>query len=385
VSEAHDPSLRPATLAAQGGHAPEPEDGAVVPPLRPATTFARDSDYALPAGRSYQRDDSPGLAPVESLLARLEGGAEALLFASGMAAATALVQALRPGDHIVAQDVMYWGLRTWLKDFCRDWGLGLDLVSAGDPAALAAALRPGETRLVWVETPSNPTWEVVDIAAAAEAAHAAGAILAVDSTVATPVLTRPLALGADVVMHSATKYLNGHSDVVAGTLVAADAGTELWQRVVRNRCHGGAMLGPFEAWLLLRGLRTLHLRVTRASATALALAEAAASHAKVTQVLYPGLPGHPGHAIAARQMTEGFGGMLSLRVAGGATAALRVACACGVFRRATSLGGVESLIEHRATIEGPDSPVPADLLRVSVGIEDPADLHADLIQALARA
>ena len=373
----------PATLAAQGGPAAASPDGDVVPPVRPATTFARDGAYALPGGIAYQRDESPALHPAEALLAELEAGAAAKLFASGMAAAAALVQALRPGDHIVAQDVMYWGLRGWLRDFCHAWGLALDFVPAGDPDALRAALRPGQTRLVWVETPSNPTWTIVDIAAAAEAAHTAGAALAVDSTVATPVHTRPLTLGADIVLHSATKYLNGHSDVVAGALVAADADTVLWDRVAANRLQGGALLGAFEAWLLLRGLRTLFLRVPRSSATALWLAEQLDGHPKLTHVLYPGLPAHPGHDLAARQMQGGFGGMLSLRVAGGRAAALRVACACRLFQRATSLGGVESLIEHRASTEGPDSPVPEDLLRLSVGIEAPADLRADLEEALA--
>ncbi len=374
----------PATAAAHAGFAEPGGDGDIVPPIRPATTFMRGTDYALAGPDEYQRDDTPTCRPAEALLARLEGGRDALLFASGMAAAAAVVQTLRPGDHVVAQRAMYWGLRTWLEDFCARWQIGLDLVAPA-ATALRAAIRPGRTKLVWVETPSNPTWEVVDIAAAAEAARAHGARLVVDSTVATPVHTQPLALGADVVLHSASKALNGHSDVVAGALVAADPDTAFWHQIHANRKEGGAILGPFEAWLLLRGMRTLFLRVERASDNARRIATHFAGHPKVAAVRYPGLESHPGHAVAVRQMHGGFGSMLSLRLAGGRAAALAVAGRCQVFQRATSLGGVESLIEHRATIEGAGSPVPADLLRLSVGIEDGDDLIADLEQALAAA
>jgi cystathionine gamma-synthase len=235
---------------------------------------------------------------------------------------------------------------------------------------------------VWIETPCNPTWDVIDIAAAAEAAHGAGALLAVDSTVATPVLTRPIELGADLVFHSATKYLNGHGDVLAGVLVTARR-DQFWERLHDQRHRAGGVLGAFEAWLLQRGLRTLYLRVGRASDNALAIARHFEGHPKLVAVLYPGLASHPGHGIAQRQMSGGFGGMLSLRLRGGAETALGVAKAVRLFVRATSLGGVESLIEHRASIEGPDSPVPPDLLRLSIGIEDAGDLIADLEQALA--
>jgi len=384
ADDSEAPSVSPMTLAAHATFANGGVTGDVVPPIRPASTFTRDAGYALDGPFAYQRDDTPTALPAETLLTRLEGGRESLLFASGMAAAAGLVQALQPGDHIVAQRAMYWGLRIWLEDFCARWGVGLDLV-APDSAALRDAVRPGTTRLVWVETPSNPTWDVVDIAAAAEAAHAAGAYLVVDSTVATPVHTRPLTLGADVVLHSASKALNGHSDVVLGALVAGDADTSLWHRVRDNRKHHGAIPGPFEAWLLQRGMRTLFLRMHRMSASARRIAEHSGSHSAVAAVLYPGLPEHPGHDVAARQMADGFGGMLSLRIAGGRDAALRVVAACRLFRRATSLGGVESLIEHRATIEGAGTPVPDDLLRLSIGIEDPADLIADLDQALGQA
>ncbi|UCE84848.1 MAG: PLP-dependent transferase, partial [Deltaproteobacteria bacterium] len=247
-----------------------------------------------------------------------------------------------------------------------------------------ARLRPGRTRLVWVESPSNPTGAITDIAATAEVAHAAGALVAADSTLATPVLCRPLALGADLVMHSATKQLNGHSDVLAGALVAGGE-NPLWERIRRERGLRGAVLGPFEAWLLLRGMRTLYLRVPASSRGAQRVAEALVEHPKVIEVLYPGLPSHPGHAVAARQMHGGFGPMLSFRVAGGEPAARAVASALRLVKQATSLGGVESLIEHRASVEGPETELPGDLLRLSVGIEDPEDLVADLGQALARA
>ncbi len=374
--------LSPATRLAQGLHYVDPASGGVVPPIQPSTTFARDRDYALIDGeRSYGRDQNPCYEVAEGMLADLEEGADALLFSSGMAAAMAVVQTLSPGDHIVAPRIMYWGLRNWLQTFCAQWGLGLTLFDAGDAGNLGAAVEGGRTRLVWIETPCNPTWDVIDIAAAAEVAHAAGAVLAVDSTVATPVLTRPLAHGADIVMHSATKYLNGHGDVVAGALVTA-ARDGLWERVREVRADGGAILGSFEAWLLQRGMRTLDLRVRRASRSAQAIAEHFRGHPALDAVLYPGLPEHPGHDVACRQMDGGFGGMLSIRVRGGARAALAVAGRCEVFIRATSLGGVESLVEHRHSIEGAQSPIPPDLLRLSVGIEATDDLIADLEQAL---
>ncbi len=298
-----------------------------------------------------------------------------------MAAASAVFQSLGPGDHVVAPKVTYHGVRTWLKEQGMRWGLKVDFVPNGDLGALAAAVRPGETRLVWLETPCNPRWAIADIAASAAIAHDAGALLAIDSTAASPVLTRPIELGADIVMHSATKYLNGHSDVLAGALVTA-ADDDFWQAISEYRHIAGAVPGPFEAWLLLRGMRTLHLRVKACSASAQAIAEHFDGHPKITRVLYPGLPSHPGHDVAARQMTGGFGGMMSLRIKGGAAEALRLSGACRLFKRATSLGGVESLIEHRAGIEPTDSPVPPDLLRLSIGIEDTGDLIADIEHGL---
>ena len=374
-------SPHPATLAAQAqGHA-DPATGALIPPLYATSTYLRDPDNQYRRGLSYGRADNPTVLRAEALLNQLEGGAGCLLFGSGMAAATAVFLALAPGDHVLAPSVMYWGLRHWLMSFARPWGLEVELVEMSSPAALERAIRPGATRLVWIETPANPTWAVTDIAAAAEIAHRAGARLAVDGTAATPVLSRPLAEGADLVMHSATKYLNGHSDLVAGALVTAQT-DEFWQRLTAIRHDGGAILGPFEAWLLLRGMRTLYLRVERACASAQFLAERLRAHPNVAQVLYPGLPDHPGHAVAARQMRGGFGGMLSIRVKGGEAAAIATAARTEIWQRATSLGGVESLIEHRASIEGAGTPVPPDLLRLSVGIEHPDDLLGDLEQAL---
>ena len=376
------PKARPETRAAQALHGVDARTGALVPPIEPGTTYARDEAYQLVGGLEYTRDDNPTPRHAEALLTDLEGGAAALTFASGMAAATTFFQAsLRPGDHVVAGRVMYYGLRRWLADFCARFGVDVDFVDATAPGAISAAMRAGKTRVLWLETPGNPTWDIVDIAGAAQIAHAAGALVAVDSTVATPVCTQPLSLGADLVMHSATKYLSGHGDVLAGALVTAQVDT-LWQDVHRLHHDQGAVLAPFEAWLLLRGMRTLYVRVQRQCETAARLADWLAVQPQVAQVCYPGLASHAGHDIARRQMPGGFGGMLSIRVRGGAMAALAVASRLRVFARATSLGGVESLVEHRATVEGKGSLAPEDLLRLSIGLEAPEDLLADLEQAL---
>jgi cystathionine gamma-synthase len=371
----------PDTLCAQALGWIEPTTKALVQPVHLSTTFERDPDNEYRSGRSYVRNDSPAWDQAEQLLTRLEGGAASFLFASGMAAATTPFLALRPGDHVVAPEVMYWGLRKWLNSTGRDWGLTVDFVDMTDLAQVRAAIQKGKTRIIWAETPSNPLWQVFDLAGLAEIAHAAGARLAVDSTVATPILTRPIELGADLVMHAATKYLNGHSDVLAGTLTTARQ-DGFWERLEGVRASGGAVLGGFDAWLLLRGMRTLPLRVRQASANAQFLAEHLHRHPNVAEVLYPGLPSHLQHAIAARQMQGGFGGMMSIRVKGGDAAAIACAAKVGLWKRATSLGGVESLIEHRASIEGPGSPAPGDLLRLSTGIESKEELLDDLTQAL---
>ncbi|MDE0780341.1 MAG: PLP-dependent aspartate aminotransferase family protein [Alphaproteobacteria bacterium] len=377
-----DKSLKPATLSAQALGWLDPSTRAVAPPIYPSTNYARDENYEKFKNRGYTRDENPTYEQLEALLAALEKGAGAMVFGSGMAAATTVMMALSPGDHVVAPSIMYFGLRNWLVNVGCRWGLKVDFVPPGDPVALANAVQKDKTKLVWIETPANPSWEVTDIAASAQIAHDVGAILGVDSTVSTPVLTNPITLGADIVMHSGTKYLNGHGDLLAGALVTAQR-DELWERMNYLRFENGGMLGAFEAWLLLRGMRTLHLRVERASQSALRIAEHFEGHALVREVLYPGLSAHEGHEIAVRQMTGGFGGMLSLRVKGGAATAIETAKALELFVSATSLGGVESLVEHRATAEGPDSPVPDDLLRLSVGVEDAGDLIADLERALA--
>jgi len=376
--------LSPASLAAQAMGFVDPTTRAVVPPVHRASTYLRDEDNAYRSGHIYARADNPTFRHAEATLAALEGGAAAMIFSSGMSAATACFLALRPGNHVVAPQVMYWSLRNWLQGFATDWGLKVEFIDGADTAAFAAAIRPGTTKLVWVETPANPLWTVTDIAAVAEATHRAGARLAVDSTVATPVLTRPLSLGADIVMHSATKYLNGHSDLIGGALVTARE-DEGWAKLRSVRAQLGTVPGPDDAWLLQRGMRTLFPRVAWASRSAQALAERFAAHRSIAEVLYPGLPGFAGHTTAARQMQGGFGGMLSVRVRGGERAAIATAAAVQLWKRATSLGGVESLIEHRASVEGAGSPCPTDLLRLSVGVEDANDLFDDLDQALRRA
>lgn len=375
-------SLSPETLAAQALGDIDPLSGGLAPIINPSTNYEQHADGSYHQDRVYTRADNPTYEYAERLLAALEGaGCGCVLFASGMAATTAIFQSLLPDDHVLVARVLYWAARKWLAEFGLTWGLDVEFVDTTDLDAVKSAIRPGRTRLLWVETPANPTWEITDLAAVCRIAHAAGARVAVDNTVATPVLTRPMEFGADLVVHSATKYLNGHSDVLAGAVLAARR-DPFWQRIRSWRREGGAVLGPFEAWLLQRGMRTLFLRVRRASESALTIARHFQGHPALTAVLYPGLPSHQGHEIAARQMQGGFGGMLSIRLAGGAAQAMAVLAAVRVFKRATSLGGVESLIEHRRSMEGPSSPVPDDLLRVSIGIEAPEDLVADLEAAL---
>ena len=377
-------TAHPQTITAQALGWIDDKTRAITPPIHVSTTYLRDADNQYRSGRVYARADNPAFDQAEAVLNALEHGHQALLFASGMAAATAVFQALSPGDHVLAPQVMYWSLRNWLMTFATHWGLQVELIDMTSPAAVQAALRPGRTKLVWIETPANPLWTVTDIQATVQLAHAAGALLAVDSTVATPVLTQPLALGADIVMHAATKYLNGHSDLIAGALVTRTDNAH-WQRVRKVRAQLGGTLGSFEAWLLLRGMRTLHLRVRAACDSAQRIAEHFSQHALVEAVLYPGLPSAPGHAVARSQMQGGYGGMLSLRVRGGQARAIATAAHVGLWKRATSLGGTESLIEHRASVEGAGTPAPADLLRLSVGIEYGDDLIADLEQALRAA
>ncbi|MBS0242938.1 MAG: aminotransferase class I/II-fold pyridoxal phosphate-dependent enzyme [Proteobacteria bacterium] len=371
----------PETFAAQAGGPIDGQTGAIIPPIHLATTFERDPDNQYRKGFIYGRPDNLIVRQIEDVLTTLEGGARAFVLGSGMSAATAAFMALERPAHIVAPNVMYWGLKKWLAEDAPALGLRATFVENGDLEAIRSAIEPGTTRMVWLETPANPTWVLTDIRAAADIAHGAGALLGVDSTVATPVLTRPISLGADVVMHSATKYLNGHSDVVAGALVVAKADAYA-DRLARVRSMLGLIIGPLEASMLLRGMRTLHVRVRHQCESTYAIAKHFETHARIEAVLYPGLAGFPGHDIATRQMTGGFGGMLSVRVKGGEAAAIRTAANVKIWKRATSLGGVESLIEHRASIEGAGTPCPADLLRLSVGLETPQDLIDDLEQAL---
>lgn len=372
----------PRTLAAQALGLEDPLTGAVVPPLYLSTTYTRDENYAPRATGTYIRDASPTVAHAEAVIAALEQGVAALCFGSGMAACTAPLHALEAGDHVVCGRTVYHGVIEWLERFAAARGIRYDWFETGDLAALAATIRP-ETRLVWLETPANPTWAITDIAAACAIAHGAGARLAVDSTCATPVLTRPLELGADLVCHAATKYLGGHSDVLAGALITRET-DDFWQRIVDHRRLGGAMLGAMDAYLLIRGLRTLYLRVERQCANARAVAEFLSGHPAVERVLYPGLPDHPGHAVAARQMRGGYGGMLSFQPRGDAQTAIDAVRRCRIWKPATSLGGTESLIEHRRSSEGDiRTTTPDNLIRLSTGIEAVADLIDDLDRALA--
>ncbi|MCL4155620.1 UNVERIFIED_CONTAM: hypothetical protein GTU68_065658 [Idotea baltica] len=377
-------TLHQATVAAQAGGQLDTGTGGVVPPIHPATTFVRDETYETTVdGNIYSRSHAPNGRMVEKVLAELEGAAEAMVFPSGMAAVAAVFRTLPSGATVLVQSQIYWGTTAWIRDFCTRRDIALVEVEAADAQAFSAACNTHKPALAWIETPSNPWLRVVDIAACADAVHRAGGLLIADMTTSTPVLTRALAFGADIVMHSATKALNGHSDVLAGALSCADASSDMWQAIRTDRNTAGAVLGPFEAWLLLRGMRTLPLRVERMSQNAQALAEYLSDHPAVETVLYPSLPSHPGHALATRQMTGGYGPLLSFVVKGGAAGALGVVAKLQLFHRATSLGGVESLVEHRHTIE-PHTGIPEGLLRVSVGIENVQDLKDDLGQALGQ-
>jgi cystathionine gamma-synthase len=371
--------VRIETLAVHAGHEIDPATAAVTPPINLSTTFAREADGGYRAGLVYSRYANPNRTSLENCLAQLEGGAAAAAFASGSAATMTLVQAIGPGAHIVAPDDAYFGTTKLFRDIFGPWGLETSVVDMTDVGAVKNALREN-TKLVWVETPSNPLLRVVDIACIAELAHEAGAICGVDNTWGTPVLQRPLELGADVVMHSTTKYLGGHSDVLGGALVAKQDDA-LTQRIRAVQMSGGAVPSPFECWLVLRGIRTLPWRVRAQSANALALARYLSRDPRVERVHYPGLETHPGHLIARRQMAE-FGGMMSIQVGSDRAASIAFASRLRIFTQATSLGGTESLIEHRASVEGPGTRAPENLLRVSVGLEHVQDLIDDMTQSL---
>lgn len=374
------PRFRIETLAVHAGHAIDPATGAVTPPIQLSTTFEREVGGGYVAGHQYARSSNPNRAQLETCLAALEGGADAAAFASGSAATAAVFQSLATGDHVIAPLDAYYGTMKLLTEVFARWGLAASFVDMTDLAAVRAAVRP-TTKVIWVETPSNPLLAISDIAAIATIAHAAGAVAVVDNTWPTPLGQRPLELGADLAMHSTTKYLGGHSDLTGGALVAREA-NDFWTRVRTVQTSGGAVPSPFDCWLLLRGIRSVAWRLRAHTNNAAAVAAWLAAHPRVERVYYPGLASHPGHVIAARQMT-GFGGMLSMQVKGGAPEALAFTHRLKLFTRATSLGGTESLIEHRHSVEGPTTRAPENLLRVSVGLEHVDDLLADLEQALA--
>lgn len=373
-------ALRPGTLAVHTGNEADPATGAVAPPIHLATTFRHGPAGERVAGYEYQREGNPTNDRLREALKALEGGEEALSFASGMAAMTTLLESLPAGSRVLFPDDCYSGLRMLFGEFLPERGMLVETVDMADLDAVRTACATSLS-LLWIETPSNPLLKISDIAALAELGHAAGALVVVDNTFATPLLQRPLALGADVVMHSTTKYFGGHSDVLGGALVFAR--DDAFARKVAHRLHvTGAVLAPFSAWLTLRGCRSLGARMAMHCANARKLAEFLATHPAVERVNWPGLPSHPGHAVAAKQMRE-FGAMLSVELRGGREAALAVAGRLRIFTNATSLGGCESLVEHRASVEGPNPRSPQNLLRVSVGLEDGDDLVADFAQALS--
>ena len=355
------------------------ETGAIAPPIHLSTTFEHGPAGETPGGHLYVRYSNPSQDRLEEALASLEEGEAALAFASGVAAGTAIAEAMPPDSHILFPDDVYYAFGTLASDFFPRWRMEASFVDMGKPAALEAAVR-ANTRLIWAETPSNPLLKVTDLAAVVRIARQAGAKALLDNTFATPALQRPIPLGFDYVLHSTTKYMGGHSDVQGGALVFSRK-DEVTAAVRHIRDIQGAVASPFNSWLVLRGLRSLACRMEKHSSNAMAVATYLASHAAVERVLYPGLPSHPGHEAARRQMS-GFGGMLSFRVRGGREAAIRAASRVKVFVNATSLGATESLIEHRASSEGPTSKTPQDLLRVSVGLEHADDLIEDLAQAL---
>ena len=370
--------MRLETLAVHSGHTIDEATAAVTPAIHLSTTFARESDGSYRAGFLYSRYTNPNRASLEKCLAELEGGVAAACFASGSAATMTLLQIVGPG-HVIIPDDAYFGTIKLARDVFGPWGLELSLVDMTDPQNVARAMRR-DTKLVWIETPSNPLLRVVDIEAVAAIARRGGALCAVDNTWGTPVLQRPLELGADISMHSTTKYLGGHSDVLSGALVVRED-RDLYQRINTVQMVGGAVPSPFECWLAMRGIRTMPLRVRAQSASAGELAKFLAEHPCVKRVHYPGLSSHAGHSVAARQM-RGFGGMLSVQAGKNREQSLAVASRLKLFTQATSLGGTESLVEHRASVEGPETRAPENLLRVSVGLEHIDDLKEDFDQAL---
>jgi cystathionine gamma-synthase len=371
--------MRIETLAVHAGRHPDPATGAIASPIYMTSTFERDVSGGYSRGFSYSREDNPNRRMLEQCLAALEGGSEALMFASGLAVAAAVVQGLEPGDHVLASDDVYYGVRKVLHEVFGKWPIEISYANFADIGAFRAALRP-QTRLIWFETPSNPLLKIIDLGAVGEIARKTNAVTICDSTFTTPVLQRPLDHSIDMVMHSTTKYINGHSDALGGALITRHP-NYLFERARRSQRYAGGVSSPFECWLTLRGIETLPLRVRTQSAQALRIARRFSDHPAVERVYYPGLETHPGHEIAARQMSA-FGGMLSIAVRGGRNEAMGAVGRARLFTRATSLGGTHSLIEHRASIEGPGTSTPQNLIRMSVGIENVEDLIEDLENAL---
>lgn len=382
-----DDELGFSTRAIHAGQAFDPTTGAVVPPVYFTSTFVQDGIGGFRGGFEYARGGNPTRSSLEELLAALEGATHAFSFASGLAAEDALLRSvLKPGDHIVMGNDVYGGTHRLVNRLFVPWGVTIETVDMSDLDAVRAEIRPGATSVLWIETPSNPLMKISDIAALAEIGHAAGALAVVDNTFASPYLQQPIALGADVVIHSTTKYLGGHSDVLGGAAVLND--DELAAKVAFLQYGAGAVSGPMDAWLTVRGIKTLAVRMERHCANAQAIAEALVGHPRLEAVYYPGLPEHPGHELASRQM-KSFGGMISVAVRGGAARAKRFAEATTLFQLAESLGGVESLIGYpaemtHASVKGTALEVPDNVIRLSVGIEDEADLVADLLGALDR-
>jgi cystathionine gamma-synthase len=370
--------MRVETLAVHAGHEVDAATGAVAAPIHLSTTFERDAEGNYPHGYIYGRSANPNRHALEVALAALEGGAEAAAFASGLAASSAVLQALGAGDHVIAPTDIYHGMTKLLREIYMRWGLEVTFVDMTKLDEVKSAVR-SRTKLIWIETPSNPLLKITDITAVAEIAHSAGAICACDNTWA-PIVQQPLDLGCDLVMHSTTKYLGGHSDVTGGAIIAKTA-SDYFGRVREIQATCGGVPSPFDSWLILRGMRSLPWRMRGHCQNALKVATWLADHAQVETVHYPALRSHAGHEIAARQMSE-FSGMLSFEVRGGRDAAMAVASKTKLFIQATSLGGVESLIEHRASIKGEDPRTPQGLLRLSVGLEHADDLIEDLAQAL---
>ncbi len=366
------------TLAVHAGRNIDPATGSVTPPIYLSSTYERDEDGNYSKGYIYSRQGNPNRNSLEKCLAELECGYAAAAFSSGSAAAMSIFQSLSPGDHILASDDLYHGTRHLIKSF-EKWNINHDFVDMTDSTAVGNCIRK-DTKLLWIESPTNPLLKIADIKKLASAAHNAGAVVVCDNTWGTPILQKPLELGADFVLHATTKYIGGHSDILGGAVIAKEE-SEMFGRICEVQKSGGAVPSPFECWLVLRGIQTLPLRVRAQSESAVQIAEYLLNHPRVEKVNYPGLPGHPGYSLAAKQM-QMFGGMLSFQIKGDENDALGIAAKVKLFTRATSLGGPESLIEHRASVEGPETKTPRNLLRLSIGLEHPEDLIADLEQAL---